>query len=63
MTENILVVKTKRWADAIIYRNYLYNFNCRNKNGSIYFVCKQEKCKAAITMNNDLNTVLTTKDI
>ena len=36
MSENILVVKTKRWADAIIYRNYLYNFNCRNKNGSIY---------------------------
>ena len=58
----ILIILFKRSKDSVIFRNYVYNLNRTNKN-TVYFKCKTNGCKASLTLDKDLKSIVTLKHI
>ena len=45
-------VKTTKDKDAILSRNFVYNFKCENKDSSQHFVCNHGGCYSSLTVLN-----------
>ena len=62
MNDPFIILKTKRSKDSVLYRNYVYNWNRTIKN-TVYFKCKTNGCKASLTLDKDLKSIVTHKHI
>ncbi len=49
---NVEKLTTSRNCDSICVNGFIYYRKRQNKNGSIYYYCKNEGCKAKITLNH-----------
>ena len=47
-----LIEKTSKNEDLLIFYNFKYYYKRTNKNGSEYWVCREEKCSASLTIND-----------